>query len=329
MVSSDANWHLRRRKRIERQHGTDIGKLRGVIPTESIICIVALVGVQWGIWAFVTRFLLLSRPLHVVIIGVLSWINSNTFLYMLGTFIHENSHGLVLGASTGRKVLTALFIELGLCSFGEQWEYTHVHYVMHHPHLNSDKDSECPVMGHVAYVPGGWRRIAFPLIELIPLGVLLTTGNLSNNVQRVAIPIVPRIIIAMTSILVYMTLSYFKMWPAILLSAWSVSFFSSRWCISLHGQSIAEHYKHDHRPQSSNAPTRSTYFWLENVLGFNTGYHDEHHTFPDIAWCNLPVVRRTCPDVFNNSQPKRYFELWWEWCSHGFDTEYFRVCHSR
>lgn len=108
----------------------------------------------------------------------------------------------------------------------------------------------------------------------------------------------------------------------------TTSLYASRWNIALHGQSIAEHYRIGLGPDAGETdPTNSTYFLAENILGFNTGYHDEHHTFPKVAWARLPELKRRFPDEFGKHvNPRRYLDLWFDWAIHGFETGYFRMC---
>jgi len=330
MVAPDAQWHIDRRKEVLKKF-PDTKGLDGVF-WGSAPCILFLVGVQWYIWTLVNE--IPASVLGYAAMGVIAWVNSTTIFYMLSTFIHENSHGLILGMGKNNRLAAACLIELGFCSFVEQWEYTVVHYTMHHPQLNDQaKDSECPAEGHVAVLPEGPMKYIVPFVELFPLGTLLTQGQLSNNAQHTEKLIQdmagPRNVLMAVSVAVYGVLIYFQMYHAALFAAWTTSLYSSRWCISLHGQSISEHYRHNFVPGGKElAPTHSTYYWLENFVGFNTGYHDEHHTFPNVPWIHLPKLKAQSPDVFNNVNDRRYLALWWEWASHGFETTRFRICHN-
>jgi len=290
----------------------------------SAAIVLGLVAVQWYIWSLVNELE------SYVLIGFLAWLNATTLFFSLSTFIHENSHGLILGWKY--RIHSAALIELAFCSFGEQWEYTVVHYGMHHPHLNDNKkDSECPGEGHVAVLPESTvGKILVPLVELLPLGTLLTQGQLSNNAQHGAQKNdnTPRVVLSVVSASVYGVLIYLQMWHAILFAAWTTSIYASRWCIFLHGQSISEHYRHNFEPGKETPPTSSTYSFFENFLGFNTGYHDEHHTFPNVPWYHLPKLTKAAPHVFNNVQKRSYLSLWYEWASHGFETERFRMCNN-
>ena len=109
----------------------------------------------------------------------------------------------------------------------------------------------------------------------------------------------------------------------------TTSLYASRWNIALHGQSIAEHYRIGLGPDAGETdPTNSTYFLAENILGFNTGYHDEHHTFPNVPWYHLPKLTKAGPEVFNNINTRRYWSCWFEWAVNGFETSRFRICHK-
>jgi len=325
MPSEDAAWHQdRRRKFLEK-----VPEAKALVGPNylSIVPLVALVGLQWFFWA----------KIHLVesyvMIGFLAWLNSTTLFYSLSTFIHENSHGLVLGFKN--RVLVACIIELAFVSFGEQWEYTVVHASLHHPHLNSkEKDSECPDKGHVAVPAEGFMKYLVPFIELLPLGTLMTQGQLSNNAQHgsyVKRMFWPRVYLSCVSLGVVVTLlvlAYQDMvsYKALLFAVWTTTLYASRWNIALHGQSIAEHYRVGNTPSKDTPPTSSTYHRFENLLGFNTGYHDEHHTFPNVPWMYLPKLKSMAPELFPHKNERGYLSLWWDWASHGFDTERFRIC---
>ncbi|HEY5337129.1 MAG TPA: fatty acid desaturase, partial [Rhizomicrobium sp.] len=86
---------------------------------------------------------------------------------------------------------------------------------------------------------------------------------------------------------------------------WSMSLVLGRWGISSQGQFLSEHPGDD-----TEAPTRSTYWWGNRIF-FNTGYHFEHHTFPNVPWTSIRKVRAAAPDVFNVANRHAYFGRWW------------------
>jgi len=91
---------------------------------------------------------------------------------------------------------------------------------------------------------------------------------------------------------------------ALLYHLWALSLFLGKCGIWNLGQSLSEHAGSD-----DVNPTRSYYGWL-NVLLFNTGYHNEHHTFPNVAWTRLPKLRKRAPQVFSSETTKGYFGYW-------------------
>jgi sphingolipid delta-4 desaturase len=137
-------------------------------------------------------------------------------------------------------------------------------------------------------------------------------------------------VLRVVTIAVFGTLIYNEWYHAALFAVWTTSLYSSRWCIALHGQSIAEHYRVNRsaEKEDDDKPTNSTYHMAENLLGFNTGYHDEHHTFPKVSWYYLPALKKKFPEEFVNTNNLRYTTLWMEWAMTGFDTGHFRVCHK-
>jgi len=326
MPSEDAMWHINR-KRAMLKADPKAKALEGPY-YPSFPLVLLLDGVQFALWYFVQH--------HVesyLLMGLLAWFNACTIFYSLSTFIHENSHGLILGRIQGydTRLFCACLIELAFCSFGEQWEYTIVHNHLHHPHLNDDeKDSECPDEGHVAVQPKDWKKWVVPWVELLPLGTLLTRGQLSNNAKHNEHQMeFPQNVLRLVTACVFIVLGVYLAWyKAMLFCVWTTSLYASRWNIALHGQSIAEHYRIGLGPDAGETdPTNSTYFLAENILGFNTGYHDEHHTFPKVAWARLPELKRRFPDEFGKHvNPRRYLDLWFDWAIHGFETGYFRMC---
>jgi sphingolipid delta-4 desaturase len=69
------------------------------------------------------------------------------------------------------------------------------------------------------------------------------------------------------------------------------------------------------------APPQETYsyYGLLNIPSLNVGYHNEHHDFPSISWNNLPKVRKTAPEFYDNLV---YYNSWFKlWLKFLFDPE--------
>lgn len=320
-------WHMRRKKELMAAHPEIKTDLEGPY-YPSALYVLGLSMVQWGLCYGIEQSLDWT-PGSLVVMFIAVMVNINTALFMLSTFIHENSHGLILGWNN--RTLAACLIELGFNSFGEQWEYTVVHYTLHHPQLNDNaKDSECPDKGHVAVASSNAvMRVLAPVIELLPFGTILTQGNLSNNSKQTShYSKTPQYVLIAVSASVIGMWAYLGMYKAIVFSLWSATAYASRWNVSLHGQSIAEHYHFGYNKTADGPPTHSTYFRLENFLSFNSGYHEEHHTCPNVPWAHLPKLRALDTKMFSNANTRRYAELWWDWASHGFETTRFRICRQ-
>ena len=102
-------------------------------------------------------------------------------------------------------------------------------------------------------------------------------------------------------------------WRAALFSLWSVGVKSSRFDVVGWGQDMAEHNVGD-----DLHPTNSTYtVW--NWLFCNTGYHNEHHTFPNVPGCYLPRITAASPHTFGASENRvSWPALWATWARSGF-----------
>lgn len=88
--------------------------------------------------------------------------------------------------------------------------------------------------------------------------------------------------------------------------SWSLSHFIGKCGVTNLGQSLAEHPDGD-----LVNPTQSTYGWV-NWFVFNTGYHNEHHTFSNVPCTRLPALKRIAPEVFYATAEKSYVRLWCE-----------------
>lgn len=304
-MSTDRQWHIERNQKILQEY-PEIKQYFGNYPL-SIIPITALVILQWTVaW--------LVQDLPWWSIGLVSLFVGQFILHSLSIFIHEAAHHLVLKGKFG-NVLTLWLIELGSLSWGKSLTYVGRHGKSHHRHLNDyQKDYEWwdKQQSHFRTLYPLWR-LGETWLHLLPGGVVV--GDL---IMDKLIPTEPRatpaaykplylnFILVATSTFLYAAAWYLISWQASLYLFWSLTLMVSNWGITFKGQSIAEHNIYQ------EGKTYSTYHWT-NIPFFNTGYHDEHHTFANVPWIHLPKIRQIAPEYFTNENPDSYFQIWWLW----------------
>ena len=314
-MSSDRQWHIERSQQILKDH-PEIKEYFGNYPL-SVIPIVALVILQWSVaW--------LVKDLSWWMIGLSSLFVGQFILHSLAIFVHEAAHNLVFKGKFG-SALTLFLIDLGSLSFGKSLTYVCRHGKSHHRYLNDyQRDYEWwdKKQSHFLNFNTHWR-LAQALIHLFPGGVAITDLVLDKmipaeprQIKTAHKPVYLNILLISTSLLLYALAWYFISWQASLYLFWSLTLMVSNWGVTFKGQSIAEHHIYQ------EGKTYSTYQWT-NIPFFNTGYHDEHHTFANVAWIHLPKIKKIAPEYFTNDNPYSYSHLWWLWAKSIFEPVHF------
>lgn len=250
-------------------------------------------------------------------------------IHSAGALLHETAHRLVF-RERGAKLGFDLLLEVIMTSFGGQLTYQHEHVSSHHPHLgNYERDYEhedlCRFLARRSYRAKHpklqpWLTAAELVIQALPLGYMIAnrifvpfyrkqSGRATKDRERNIGATKPpknemRLFIAvsaLTNIFLFVAFG----WMGWLYHVWSLSLFLGKAGITNLGQSLAEH-----PGDNETQPTRSTYSAL-NLILFNTGYHNEHHTFPNVAWTRLPKLKKLAPEVFGPGTEKSYVGFWW------------------
>ena len=334
MASEDSKWHIDKKFKIIKDY-PKIKEFQKPYPY-SIFYILFLILIQISVGLFIQVY-----DFSILDIGLISFINANSLFHSLSSFIHENSHGLVVGYEN--RYLISLLLELGLMGFGDHVNYEVTHKRNHHPNLNLiEIDSECSNKKHISSLSNIFENVylnrLFFIVDLLPLGSILSQefakSQLSEN-EKIEIEKIKsnfsigffdkllKFSLFLVSLLIFIYMIYKNFYKFLLFRIWSASIYSGKFSIMRRGQSISEHKAEEY---NSNSPTKSTYCFWSNVLFFNTGYHDEHHTFPAVPWKYLPKIKEIAPEYFKNENEESYFELWHRWYDSDFKNNYYRKC---
>lgn len=201
-------------------------------------------------------------------------------LYVL---IHECAHDLVLRSRTANKLMgIACDLALGLPSAIAFRTF----HLLHHGHLGEvgmDPDIVAPrearLVGRSRWRKAIWLSLMSLSQALRPLKVpqhRSAPGWIAANVLAV---------IAVDALL----------WIALGPQAVGYLVASTLFALGPHplgGRWIQEHYV--------TRPGQETYsyYGLGNKVAFNIGFHNEHHDFPNVAWSELPRVRRIAAEFY-------------------------------
>ena len=327
-ISKDARRHNEIRKQVLDRH-PELAQLAGP-DWRTALAATALLGIHWT-----TIWLVSGTNVFVVFVVALCF---GQFVYHSATtLVHESAHRLVFRDKRG-KLAFDLLIEAIITSFSRQLIYQHNHISSHHPHLGEyDGDYEhediCRVISRRVYRAENprrqhWLTAAQLFLHLLPYGFLTEqlvmprffasrTGLVPADPVRDNGATQPtlgeRRLFALFSLGIYVFVFVTFGFLGWLYLVWAMSLSIGRCGIATIGQFLSEHPGDD-----TEYPTRSTYGWANNLF-FNTGYHFEHHTFPNIPWMKLPKLTKTAPDAFNVANNRGYFRFWWDHIKQDFD----------
>ena len=267
--------HVRRAKEIIAKY-PEVRKLMGPHPA-SAIWIVALVAVQWLVAYFVQD---------------LSWIWIFVAAYFFGAFVnhalyvlsHECTHNLVFRKTLHNRLM-GIVTDFALAAPSAM--AFRKYHLLHHQCLGQydmDGDVVCHTEGRLVG-NSAWRKALWVFFlgvsqGLRPLKVKNVKGFdkwiLANNLIVIAVDI----------------FIFFVIGPAAL----AYLALSTLFALGLHpvgGRWIQEHYL------TKEGQETYSYYGPLNKTCFNMGYHNEHHDFANVAWNNLPKVKKLAPEYYD------------------------------
>jgi sphingolipid delta-4 desaturase len=323
MTRAGMSPQARRHNALRRQAILDHPELKQLNGADwrSALLLPVILTAQWGMaWA------VSDAPIWVIFLAAFFW--GQFAIHSAGALLHETSHKLVFRGARA-KLAFDLGLEVILSSYGRQLIYQHEHITSHHPHMGDyehdyEHEDICAIQSRMQLRADNPRlqRVLTLLtlfVHALPLGVFIgdvifpkvnqwLTGRPQKDPARNIGASQPSTgemrLFMVTSALSNLTLLLlFGPW-ALLYQIWPLSLFLGKMGVWNLGQSLSEHEGTD-----EDTPTRSTYGWI-NIPFLNTGYHNEHHTFPNVPWTKLPVLTRTVPHMFNVTGDKSYAGYW-------------------
>ncbi len=302
--------------------------LTGVNPWTSL-ALPVLLALHWGLaWAV--------GQTNILVCFLAAFFVGQLLIHSAGALLHETAHRLIFHDSRA-KLAFDLGLEAMLGSFGKQLTYQNDHIRGHHPHLGDyELDYEHEDLCHLS--SRQWIKLEKPfthrmlvtltlVLHLLPFGFLIgdivlprlyrsfsgksvrdETRKLKSHPINLHYRLLFIAVSLATNIFLFLAFGFLG-W---LYHNWSLSLFLGKCGVTNLGQSLSEH-----DGDNEQAPTYSDYRFI-NFLLFNTGYHNEHHTFPNVPWNRLPGLKRLAPNYFNRENPKNYVALWLDHISKGF-----------
>ena len=318
-ISPQARRHNEMRKAAMTAH-PELRDVAGSDP-RTVWALPVLLAVRWGIaWAV--------SDAAIWVIFLAAFVPGQLAIHAAGSLVHETAHKLIYRTPRA-KLGFDMGLEWILGSYGKQLIYQHEHITSHHPFIG-DYERDYEHEDICAFQSRMRLRSDRPLVQhfltgftlflhALPLGFLIgdevlprlnawITGRPQKDPERRVESTKPpvwqmRLFIGVSILSNLTLLALLGPW-ALLYHLWALSLFLGKFGIWNLGQSLSEH-----EGTNDQAPSRSTYGPINWIL-FNTGYHNEHHTFPNVAWTRLPVLTRAAPEVFNVKAEKTYAGYW-------------------
>jgi len=304
-ITKDAKWHYERRRKILKNH-PEIKKYCGSWSFSYLFLVFMVYFRFMSMFWFLSNIKNLNLYHTYFVIGAYSLFIDQLLFHSVVTFSHEHSHNLIFDTTWG-VVLVDLTLEFGGFTFGSLLKYVYTHSRFHHPFTgDSIKDSE-----FASKDINGFHKLFNILTVFIPGLSLIVFGYKSvsstkmfkftkNFTYR-------KWACRLASLASFIFMFIHGGWHAILLAIWTLTLYDSVWSFWRKGQSIAEHITSNH------IPTFTSPALFHNLIFFNTGYHDEHHTFPMVPWIYLPVLKNISPNIFKHENYEPYAFLWFRW----------------
>ncbi|KAH8830021.1 dihydroceramide delta(4)-desaturase [Flagelloscypha sp. PMI_526] len=287
--------HRSRRQAIMKAH-PEVTKLMGYEPLTKYIV--------FGVVALQITLAILLRNTHpfswkflFIAYAIGGTANHNLFLA-----IHEITHNLAFRGIAANKWL-AIFANLPIgIPYSAAFKKYHID---HHKFMGEDGvDTDLPTRLELLCLNNVLGKVFFATFQILFYALRPTFVRAQTLTQWHAANLVTQI--AFDYLLINFTSKFIPAWFALTTvhsthgQTWIPFVYlvmSSFFAGSLHplaGHFIAEHYLWDGLSQETYS-----YYGVLNILGYNVGYHNEHHDFPSIPWTRLPKLRALAPEFYD------------------------------
>jgi len=245
---------------------------------KSMLIILGVVVLQISL-----AIILSAEPLWLaLIVAYLIGAFANHTLFVL---IHECAHNLIFKNKTSNKIASIICdLPMGIPTAISFRSY----HLKHHSfqgnyYLDADLASEweAKIIGN-SFIGKAFWLLFFPVFQALRPPRLRSIEFMNKWT------ILNWIVVFIFDVL----LVYFFGWISILYLIASLTF-----SIGLHplgARWIQEHYL-TYPPQETYS-----YYGPLNTVALNVGFHNEHHDFPSIPWNNLPKLKKSAPEFYNN-----------------------------
>lgn len=295
-----ADPHVERRRRILEKHNKDIKKLMIIEPKTKYLT-AAVTIFQICLAYTVPKYFLGDTdnyPWYTTWLPffVFCFLFGGTVTHTLFLAIHEVTHNTAFRKPLYNDIL-ALFINLAI--FAPYSMMFKTYHFEHHKYQGWDGvDTDIPAALEAKLLNNTFGKIFFLFFQIgfyafRPMFVRAPKPNIMHLVNWV-------VFLAWIFIQYLVCgrnvqegeFNYFKgMCLYIGISTWCTGCFHP-----ISGHFVSEHFVFD----PDTFQETYSYYGPLNILGWNVGYHNEHHDFPSVPWSKLPEVTRIAPEYYDD-----------------------------
>lgn len=279
--SPDPEPHGERKKAILAKYGAEVGKLQNKPEYLTIPIVFAAVAVQLSLGV---ALLNVSWPVWIAV----AWAVGGTINHSMFLAVHEITHFLAMKSKDGNKLLSMV----ANLAIGIPYSITfHGYHMEHHRYQGHDHiDTDIPTSIEGFIIQGKVTKFLFCVFQILfyALRPCLTRKQIPGTWHLINWLVVGSI------------LGQYVAWYG--WGAWGYLVASTFCAGCLHpmsGHFLSEHFHFGEMTPDGKPAETYSYYGPLNVLAFNVGYHNEHHDFPNIAWTNLPKLRKIAPEFYD------------------------------